>query len=136
MHRSVLWIAAAILGLAPLPEGGISRHALPAHAAPADEHPEVETWKSCEDCHAAETPEEFQEWLAGRHGLNNVKCVVCHGSVGEDFVLRPAPDRCQGCHGQKLDSMRAPFMKGKTCFSCHPPHRLNPHLTADQGGGR
>jgi hypothetical protein len=136
MHRGVLLILLTVLAmpLLPLWVAGPGPNAPPAHAAQvADEHPEVETWESCEDCHAEETPDEFQEWFAGKHGLNNVKCLVCHGSVGADFVIHPSQDRCLGCHGEKLASMQTSFMGGKNCFSCHPAHRLNPHLTIEEG---
>ena len=106
-----------------------------AHAAQlADDHSDVETWDTCDGCHQEETPDEYQAWFRGKHGLNNVKCFVCHGSVdGGKFAIQPNTEGCFGCHGEKAESMNTPFMEGKTCFSCHPPHQLSPHVTAEKG---
>jgi hypothetical protein len=108
----------------------------PATAAPAAgkalakaaAHPEVDAAESCDGCHADVTPKPFKLWFEGRHGLMGVKCVVCHGSVGSGFTKKPKADRCGGCHGEKAAAMSAPFFKGKSCFTCHQPHALNPHV--------
>ena len=89
--------------------------------------------ESCEECHAQLTPKPYRLWFDGRHGLMGVKCVVCHGSVGSGFTKRPKADGCGGCHGEKAAAMAAPFFKGKSCFSCHHPHALNPHAAASGG---
>jgi formate-dependent nitrite reductase cytochrome c552 subunit len=81
-----------------------------------------------------ETPEVVQAWYAGKHGVNNVKCFVCHGSTGSDFSTQVSMDRCVGCHADHVDAMKTSFMAKKTCFSCHPQHELNPHVQQVQGG--
>jgi len=91
-------------------------------------HPEVDAAESCDGCHAELTPGSYLAWYAGRHGLMGVKCVLCHGSVGSGFTRKPKADRCAGCHGEKAEGVATgAFFKGKSCFTCHPPHALAPH---------
>ncbi|MCP4660077.1 MAG: hypothetical protein GY856_32140 [bacterium] len=97
----------------------------------AGAHPEVEAGSTCVGCHQELTPEVAEEWYASKHGINNVKCFVCHGSTGEDFTREVQADRCVGCHYELTESAPGP------CFSCHPSHALSPHLrkpSANQGG--
>lgn len=98
-------------------------------------HPDVDTSEACHSCHEGVTPEVVEEWQASDHGMMNVLCFVCHGSTGSDFRKKASADRCVGCHAEKVESMKTPFMKGKDCFSCHPPHALNPHPAAEAEGG-
>ena len=107
----------------------------------ASGHPEVEgawTPDACDVCHNEVTPRVVAAWTAGKHGTNNVKCFVCHGSTGQDFVAKPEDaGRCVGCHADHVASMDRPAMEGLRCASCHPAHILNPHLeveVADDGG--
>jgi hypothetical protein len=93
-------------------------------------HPKVDATQACEECHAEATPLPVREWKSGTHGINLVKCFVCHGSTGADFKRKPAADRCTGCHAEQVASMSGPAMKGKDCFTCHAAHSLNPHATA------
>jgi len=91
---------------------------------------------ACETCHAEATPEVMKAWEGGAHGLSLVKCFVCHGSTGRDFVRAPAAPRCEGCHPAEVASL-APAKGKKTaapgCFACHDRHALtaegkpNPH---------
>lgn len=106
----------------------VAAFALPLAAEAA--HPKVAGAETCEGCHSDSTPRVFREWKESRHGIDLVKCLVCHGSTGADFKARPAMDRCTGCHADQVASMRSPAMKGKTCFSCHSPHALDPHVTS------
>ena len=103
-----------------------------AHGKPAAAHPDVGENPSpdaCESCHLDATPEVESAWEEGRHGLLLVRCVVCHGSTGKDFVRTPAPGRCAGCHAAEVASL-APAKGAKrkgpppSCFACHDPHRL------------
>jgi hypothetical protein len=60
-------------------------------------------------------------WKDSRHGRSLVGCVVCHGSTGADFRVRPASDGCGGCHASQVASLQgAP----RDCFGCHPAHAL------------
>jgi hypothetical protein len=90
-------------------------------------HPKVNAAEACEECHSQATPAAFREWQQGTHGINLVKCFVCHGSTGADFKRKPVADRCIGCHADQVASMSGAAMKGKDCFSCHTAHALNPH---------
>lgn len=103
----------------------------PKKAKPA--HPQVDTQEACDVCHREVTPEVVDAWYQSRHGLMNVKCFVCHGTIGPDFMRRAPASRCLGCHNDKVESLANPFFKGKDCFSCHTGHELNPHKI---GGGQ
>ena len=132
-------VAVALAGVADPPE--------PAGAdAPGEAatHPDVgETTLTCDACHEQTTPEIHAAWYAGPHGLNGVKCFVCHGSRTERFAVEVPIERCDGCHAAVIPSMKAVAqfagMEELDCFSCHPPHRLTPHAvpldTPDEDGG-
>ncbi len=94
-------------------------------------HPKVPAGQECSDCHVKQN----REWEAGPHGQNQVKCLVCHGAVEEGFMARPPVSRCESCHDRQVAQLKTDsFMKGKTCFTCHPPHALKPHLSGGEGG--
>ncbi len=94
-------------------------------------HPKVPAGQECSDCHA----QQNREWEAGPHGQNQVKCLVCHGAVEEGFMARPPVSRCESCHDRQVAQLKSdPFMKGKTCLTCHPPHALKPHQFGGEGG--
>ena len=80
------------------------------------------------------TPMVVKQWYAGPHGEFNVKCFVCHGSIGEDFTMQPDAMRCVGCHADQVATMDSSMMSGDTCFDCHHQHRLNPHLAMAKTG--
>jgi hypothetical protein len=105
-----------------------------AAAPQAAAHPDVDPIDACESCHAGTHPEIVGAWESSKHSLGGVKCVVCHGSVGDGFTRAPTTTGCIGCHAPQVETMTAAFMKGKTCFTCHDPHALSPHRVA--GGGR
>lgn len=132
---AALAVAALAVAAPPRPAPrGKGKSAAPAAVKPP--HPEVDATEACDSCHAEATPQVYQEWFAGKHGMNNVKCFVCHGSVGADFVRRAPEERCIGCHGEQVASMDHPVMAGKDCFSCHSPHFLSPHrLNRNLAGG-
>jgi len=102
-------------------------------------HPDVDLNTPCDVCHKEVTPKVYEQWYAGPHGEFNVKCFVCHGSIGDDFTMTPDAQRCVGCHADQVATMDSPMMSGATCFDCHHRHRLNPHLaaaTAREGGSK
>jgi len=37
--------------------------------------------QDCMECHKKETPASYNQWLASKHGINNVKCGICHGDA-------------------------------------------------------
>ncbi len=99
-----------------------------ASAAPP-RHPATGPDQDCAGCHEQATPDAWKAWTDGPHGLALVKCQVCHGSTGKDFALRPAPERCRGCHAAELATVTGLVKKGVGCFACHAPHSLaaRPH---------
>ena len=77
--------------------------------------------QECSDCHAGQA----QVWLEGKHGLMNVKCVVCHGSPERNFDPKPALSRCRGCHADQVADVEKKMpAKNKSCFFCHDNHRV------------
>jgi len=92
--------------------------------------------QECSMCHAGED----SAWQSGKHGLMNVKCVVCHRSTDANFIAKPGIDRCAGCHGELVDQLkRMPAAAHTTCFTCHDNHSLTvknqpPRPFHDQGG--
>jgi len=118
MPRTSLALAALLLlSLAPGPAGAgpSGRGGHPATGGDAD----------CAACHEEATPAAFKAWFEGRHGMNLVRCQVCHGSTGADFTRRPVAERCRGCHGAQVDSLARCAVKD--CFACHAPHTLSPN---------
>ena len=88
-------------------------------------HPSIEVTQQCSVCHAA----EYQQWVASKHGQSMIKCLMCHGAVNVNFIPKPEPGRCIACHGDIVRTLNsgAPTA-GKTCFQCHSPHLLDPHV--------
>lgn len=104
-------------------------------AQPAPPHPKVEAAQDCETCHLEKTPAIVKAWEKSPHGLNAVKCFVCHGSLDDSaFTTRPTMAKCDSCHAEQVATMKTgALFKDKTCFTCHDAHALNPHAAA-QGG--
>lgn len=126
-------IAVLVAGSTLVALTALAGAAPPADPAAPPEHVEVNASATCDGCHAEVTPEIRAAWFSGAHGLNNVKCFVCHGDTTERFTVQVGMERCGGCHAEKLRSMEQADLTGKTCFSCHPPHRLSPHRLALPG---
>jgi hypothetical protein len=90
-------------------------------------HPDVgASADTCSACHADATPEVARAWRDGRHGLELVECLVCHGSTGADFRLQPEFGSCAGCHPSEVRSVTRAAGGIQDCFSCHPAHALRP----------
>ena len=145
MKRMNLLVVALVVaacvgsGLAPssqmaAPEQGAASEALPEAVSAAVEHIEVDPGDTCDGCHAEMTPEVYQGWYAGKHGINNVKCFVCHGPVGEGFVAEPSRETCESCHFDQTEALVGTDFADQSCFSCHPSHTLSPHLNPAEGG--
>lgn len=96
------------------------------------EHPELDEDLPCADCHE----DEADAWYGGKHGMNNIKCFVCHGSIEDNYMPEPPMERCIGCHADQVASMETEFMEGKNCFTCHTNHSLSPHVSPVHGGER
>lgn len=88
--------------------------------------------QECSECHV----NQEKVWLEGKHGLMNVKCVVCHGSPEENFAFKPGVNRCRGCHGEQvLDVEKKLAPKDRTCFLCHENHTVTVKATATVKSG-
>ncbi|SMP18934.1 hypothetical protein SAMN06265339_1649 [Desulfurobacterium pacificum] len=95
----------------------------------ADEHPIPASvikklkpqYQTCQGCHK----EVAREWSNSVHGLANVMCYQCHGTL-DNFYVKPPVSKCEACHYQEVVSarMRMPNMK---CWTCHPAHYFTFH---------
>lgn len=100
---------------------------LPPLAGAADKHPAPPGDQECGECHA----EQAAVWSAGKHGLMNVKCVVCHGDPESNFVSQPALVRCRGCHADQVRDVEKKLAAGEqSCFGCHDHHTVAPKAAA------
>jgi len=87
---------------------------------------------TCSTCHKA----IYDQWKASPHGANGVECTVCHGEpTSPDFAGMPALSTCDTCHTDQVAQLKSdPFMKGKTCVSCHQAHTFVEHKKAAPAG--
>jgi len=83
---------------------------------------------TCATCHKA----IYDQWKASPHAANGVECTVCHGqTTDKDFAGKPGLTACESCHTDQVAQLKSdPFMKGKTCVSCHQAHVFVEHKTA------
>ncbi|MFH0822338.1 MAG: hypothetical protein V2B18_06265 [Pseudomonadota bacterium] len=81
--------------------------------------------QNCQDCHQKETPESYKQWLGSKHGINSVKCGICHGDVSN---YRSMPDKtvCIGCHSEQVKHMPAQALV-TNCSYCHKSHWFTVH---------
>ena len=81
--------------------------------------------QSCEECHKKDTPKAYNQWLGSKHGINNVKCGICHGDA---VNYRAMPDRavCIGCHSQQVKDMPTDSLI-TNCSFCHKVHWFTVH---------
>jgi len=81
--------------------------------------------QNCRDCHKKETPIVYDQWLGSKHGINNVKCGVCHGDATN---YRRMPDKavCIGCHSFQVKHMPAQALV-TNCSFCHKVHWFTVH---------
>jgi hypothetical protein len=87
---------------------------------------------TCATCHKAID----DQWKASPHAANGVECTVCHGeTTAPDFAGAPALSTCDTCHADQVAQLKSdPFMKGKTCVSCHQAHTFVEHKKAAPAG--
>lgn len=83
---------------------------------------------TCASCHKVID----DQWKASPHGANSIDCTVCHGeTTAKDFAGIPAVSTCENCHADQVAQLKSdPFMKGKTCVSCHQAHAFVEHKKA------
>jgi hypothetical protein len=132
MKAVYLWslafaLAGSLTASAQMASKGQKSTASAKPAVVSAQHPKIPAGQECSECHQ----QEVARWSGSPHGINLVKCLVCHGSLEENFMAKPPASRCEGCHGRQVEQLKSDsFMKGKTCFTCHPPHALLPHPLA------
>jgi hypothetical protein len=87
---------------------------------------------TCASCHKA----VWDQWKASPHAANGVECTVCHGeTTAKDFAAVPALSTCDSCHSDQVAQLKSdPFMKDKTCVSCHQAHIFVEHKKAAPAG--
>ncbi len=95
-------------------------------------HQVIPAGKTCSSCHKM----TYAQWKDSPHGTGDVQCTVCHGEItAESVSATPALSVCETCHTEQVAQLKSdPFMKGKTCASCHPPHTFMPHPKAASAG--
>jgi hypothetical protein len=83
---------------------------------------------TCASCHKA----IYDQWKASPHATNGVECTVCHGeTTAPDFAGTPGLSACDSCHSDQVAQLKSdPFMKGRTCVSCHQAHIFVEHKKA------
>jgi hypothetical protein len=84
--------------------------------------------KDCIECHKKETPRAYQEWLGSKHGINSVKCGICHGDAN-NYRGRPDKVVCIGCHSDQVKNMPAQALV-TNCSFCHKGHWFTVHKIA------
>ena len=87
---------------------------------------------TCATCHKP----IYDQWKASPHAANGVECTMCHGeTTAEDFAGKPGLGTCDSCHTDQVAQLKSdPFMKGKTCVSCHQAHIFSEHKKAAAAG--
>jgi hypothetical protein len=87
---------------------------------------------TCATCHKAIS----DQWKASPHAANGVECTVCHNeTTAPDFAATPALSTCDACHSDQVAQLKSdPFMKGKTCVSCHQAHIFTEHKKTAPAG--
>ena len=87
---------------------------------------------TCANCHKV----IWDQWKASPHGDNGIECIVCHGeTTAKDFAGTPALSTCESCHSDQVAQLKSdPFMKDRTCVSCHQAHTFVEHKKAAPAG--
>jgi hypothetical protein len=96
--------------------------------APHVVHRGIPAGDTCATCHKA----IYDQWKASPHAANGIECTVCHGEpASKEFAGMPAFSACDSCHSDQVAQLKSdPFMKGKTCVSCHQAHIFAEHKKA------
>jgi len=81
--------------------------------------------QDCMECHMRETPAHHAQWLSSKHGINNVKCGICHGDA-LNYRARPDKTVCVGCHSEQVHNM-PPASLVTNCSYCHKSHWFTVH---------
>ena len=100
--------------------------------APHVFHRGIPAGDTCATCHKP----IYDQWKASPHAANGIDCTVCHGEpTSKDFAGMPSLGACATCHTDQVAQLKSdPFMKGKTCVSCHQAHIFVEHKKAAAEG--
>lgn len=111
----------ALLFLAAAVRPAAAQHDQPIHIF----HRLIPAGDTCATCHKA----IYAQWKTSPHAANGVECTVCHGeTTAKDFAGIPGLAICETCHADQVAQLKSdPFMKGKTCVSCHQAHMFVEH---------
>jgi len=95
-------------------------------------HRLIPAGNTCANCHKA----IYDQWKASPHEANGVECTVCHGeTTAPDFAGTPGLSTCEACHTEQVAQLKSdPFMKDRTCVSCHQAHKFVEHKKAAPAG--
>jgi hypothetical protein len=118
---ALLFFAAAVQ-----PASAQQEHAKPIH------HRLIPAGDTCATCHKG----IYDQWKASPHAANSVECTVCHNdTTSPDFTGAPTLSTCETCHSDQVAQVKSdPFMKGKTCVSCHQAHKFVEHPKVPTAG--
>ena len=102
-----------------------------AHAK-QEHHQAIPAGKTCSSCHGM----TYAQWKGSPHGAADIQCTVCHGEItAQSVAATPSLSVCETCHAQQVAQLKSdPFMKGKTCVSCHQAHTFVEHKKAAPTG--
>jgi len=134
--RPVKWalFILAILVVAAIAFFGYVNRAFPSSRCEAFKHLDDKKDQSidCYACHRKVTPKVAQNWYESKHGMDLVKCAMCHGSPDNKgaipFSARPDPNVvCVRCHAPAMQTMQDKFGLRQDCYSCHPFHENSLH---------
>ena len=132
------WIlmVAAVLFILGIMAVGYVKVAFPKVRCEAFKHLEApETASDCYTCHQKTSPKTAQDWLESKHGVNLVKCFVCHGQPdgkgSVPWAVKPDVDRtCRKCHDPGIRKMEEKYGINRDCYTCHPFHNNSLHHAA------
>ncbi len=89
----------------------------------------------CYACHQLVTPRVAQNWYESKHGVQLMKCFVCHGQPdgkgSVPFAVVPdAETVCRKCHAPAMERMVKKFGVDPNCYGCHLFHQNSLHHEA------
>ena len=135
MTRWGLMIAAGLVFLGILAFAYVS-FAFPKVRCQGFKHLEPpEALTDCYTCHQKTSPKSAQDWLESKHGVNLVKCFVCHGQPdgkgSVPWTTKPDVDTtCRKCHDPSIQKMQEKYGVNRDCNECHPFHNNSLHHEA------
>ena len=89
----------------------------------------------CYECHKKATPKIAEDWYQSKHGVQLMKCFVCHGQPdgkgSVPWAVVPSPKAvCRKCHDPAMQRMQKKYGLEPDCYACHPFHQNSLHHDA------